>query len=122
MGILDQQAEERIRAAMARGEFAHLPGEGLPLAFEDERLVPEEVRMVHHVLRNAGCLPPQILAMKEATEVADQATRIADGRVRDNALSRLNLLLTSLAAQGQRHMAENVLAQYRQKLLAKLSR
>ncbi|MBL8447212.1 MAG: DUF1992 domain-containing protein [Zoogloeaceae bacterium] len=122
MGILDQQAEERIRLAMSRGEFANLPGAGLPLVLDVEPLVPEEVRMVHHVLRNAGCLPPQIQAAKDATKLAEEAVGSSSGRGQHLAMCKLNLMLTALVAQGQGQMATNVLARYRHKLIDKLSR
>ncbi|HOH09159.1 MAG TPA: DUF1992 domain-containing protein, partial [bacterium] len=53
-------AEQRIAAAMERGEFDNLPGQGQPLAAEDLSGVPEDLRMAYKVLKNAGCLPPEI--------------------------------------------------------------
>ena len=44
MKLLDALVEQRIAAAAARGEFDELPGAGAPLHFEDDPLVPEEVR------------------------------------------------------------------------------
>ena len=46
MPSFESIAEQRIQEAMARGELEGLPGEGRPLDLEDDRLVPEELRMV----------------------------------------------------------------------------
>jgi hypothetical protein len=62
-------AESKIRAAMADGEFDNLPGRGRPLEFEDLSGVPAELRMGFKLLRNAGCLPPELEARKEVTRL-----------------------------------------------------
>ena len=51
--------EERIRRAQKRGDFKNLSGSGKPLVFEDDSLVPEELRLAYKILRNANCLPPR---------------------------------------------------------------
>ena len=38
-------AEQRIRDALARGEFDHLPGAGKPLQLDDDSLIPEDQRL-----------------------------------------------------------------------------
>ena len=55
---------------MAEGEFDDLPGRGRPLDFEDLSRVPAELRMGYKLLRNAGCLPPELEARKEAARLA----------------------------------------------------
>ncbi len=67
--ILSLLAESKIRAAMARGEFDDLPGYGRPLPLEDLSRVPVELRMGFKLLRNAGCLPPELEARKEAARL-----------------------------------------------------
>ena len=47
MKFLDALAEDRIREAERAGQFADLPGAGKPLDLDDDRLVPEEVRVAH---------------------------------------------------------------------------
>ena len=56
----DRIAEERIARALAAGEFDALPGTGRPLDLGDDLLVPPEVRMANRILKNAGCLPPEL--------------------------------------------------------------
>ena len=92
-------AESKIRAAMARGEFDDLPGRGRPLLFDDWR-VPPELRMGFKLLRNAGCLPPELEARNEiarlggliaATGDAEERRRLSS--LRADAELRYRLLL-----------------------------
>jgi hypothetical protein len=54
MTALESLAERKIEEAVSRGEFAGLPGEGAPLAAEDNELVPEDLRLAWRILKNAG--------------------------------------------------------------------
>jgi hypothetical protein len=100
MEVIALLAESRIRAAMARGEFDNLPGRGRPLRFDDLSRVPAELRMGFKLLRNAGCLPPEVEARKEvarlgaliaATGDAEERTRLS--RLRADAELRYRLLI-----------------------------
>jgi hypothetical protein len=62
-------ADSKIRAAMARGEFDDLPGRGKPLPLEDLSGVPADLRIGFKLLRNAGCLPPELEARKEVARL-----------------------------------------------------
>jgi DnaJ-like protein len=62
-------AESKIRAAMRRGEFDNLPGRGKPLQLRDDARVPAELRMGYRMLRNAGCLPPELEARNEVARL-----------------------------------------------------
>ena len=64
MLALELIAKGRIAEATAQGEFDGLPGAGKPLDLEEDPLVPEEQRMAHQILRNAGFKPPEV---EEAT-------------------------------------------------------
>ena len=60
--MLDFLVEQRLEEAVSRGELAKLPGEGRPLELDDDPLVPEELRLAHRILKNAGFVPPEIEA------------------------------------------------------------
>lgn len=66
-------AEERIARALAAGEFDDLPGRGAPLDLDCDPLVPAEVRMANRILKNAGCLPPELERRRAAADDADDA-------------------------------------------------
>jgi hypothetical protein len=61
----DRAIEEIIQAAMARGEFANLKGEGKPQDHSDYFSMPEEDRLAYAVLKNSGFAPPEVELMKE---------------------------------------------------------
>jgi len=71
-------AESKIRSAMARGEFDDLPGRGKPLPLEDLSRVPAELRMGFKLLRNAGCLPPELEARKEIVRLGSLVAASGD--------------------------------------------
>ncbi|MBM4258142.1 MAG: DUF1992 domain-containing protein [Deltaproteobacteria bacterium] len=56
---------ERIREAQKDGAFDNLPGKGKPLQLEDHSMIPEDLRMSYHILRNAHVLPPEAEIQKE---------------------------------------------------------
>jgi hypothetical protein len=60
MDLLSQLAETRILEAVERGEFDDLPGAGQPLALDDDRDVPAELRVPYRILKNSGCVPPEV--------------------------------------------------------------
>jgi DnaJ-like protein len=88
MEVIALLAESKIRAAMARGEFEHLPGQGRPLVLDDLNRVPPELRMGFKLLRNAGCLPPELEARKEVARLGTLIAATGDAEERRR-LSRL---------------------------------
>ena len=85
---------------MARGEFDNLPGHGKPLQLEDLSRVPAELRMGYKLLRNAGCLPPELEARKEEARLGallaatgDPNERARLSRLRADAQLRYQLLI-----------------------------
>jgi hypothetical protein len=64
-------AESKIQSAMARGEFDNLRGHGKPLNLDDLKGVPADLRMGVRLLKNAGCLPPELEARKESARLGN---------------------------------------------------
>ena len=100
MLALDLIAEEKIREAMREGAFDHLPGAGKPLALDDDRLVPEDVRMAYRILKNAGFVPPEIEARNEVNGLRQLVAVTTDDAARRRALARIALVETQLEARG----------------------
>jgi len=82
MSALALLAESKIRAAMSRGEFDHLHGRGEPLALDDTPHLPADLRMGFKLLRNAGCLPPELEARREVTRLGTLIASAGDRRER----------------------------------------
>ena len=87
MDLIALIAESKIRTAMARGEFDNLPGHGRPLLLEDCSRVPAELRVGFKMLRNAGCLPPELEARREVIRLGTLIAATGDPKEREH-LSR----------------------------------
>lgn len=65
MGSFWMIAEEKIREALRRGDFDHLPGTGKPLHLEDDDRVPQDWRLAYHLLQTNGLTLPWIAEGRE---------------------------------------------------------
>ena len=93
---LQRLAEERIRDAIQRGEFDNLPGRGKPLNLEDDRHIPEDLRLAYKVLKNAGCLPPELELKKEISKAEELLSSMEDEGQKYRQLQKLNFLIMKL--------------------------
>ncbi len=85
--------EERILQAQRRGDFDNLPGSGMPLELEDDRHIPEDLRLSYKILKNAGFIPPEIELKKEILQTQDLLTGMQDTSRTYRILKRLNYLI-----------------------------
>jgi hypothetical protein len=88
--------EERILQAQRRGDFENLPGSGKPLEIEDDRHIPEDLRLAYKILKNAGCIPPEIALKKEIHQTRDLLAAMEDTAQKYRTLTRLNYLILKL--------------------------
>ena len=88
--------EERILQAQRRGDFENLPGSGKPLEIEDDRHIPEDLRLAYKILKNAGCIPPEIELKKEIHQTRDLLAAMEDTAQKYRTLTRLNYLIQKL--------------------------
>jgi hypothetical protein len=122
MLLIDALAEEQISAAIRRGEFDDLPGQGEPLLLDDDSAVPEALRAAYRILKNAGCLPPEQQLRSEIRQVEELLRRVETSAQEEAVRRRLCLLRTRLALEGR---DGNLLIEegaYRDKLLRRLAR
>lgn len=68
----DRAIEEIIQAALARGDFDNLQGAGKPQDHSEYFSMPEEDRLAHTVLKNAGYVPAEVTLLKEIEELRKQ--------------------------------------------------
>ena len=90
--------EARIKKAQDEGAFENLPGSGRPLHLEDDRHIPEDLRMAHKVLKNADCLPPEVHLRKEIRATEDLLTGMTDTAQKYRTIKKLNFLILRLNA------------------------
>lgn len=100
MDLIPLLAESKIRVAMAQGQFDNLRGRGRPLPPDDWSRVPAELRPGYKLLRNAGCLPPELEARREMVRLGaligatgDATERAQLSRLRADAELRYRLLV-----------------------------
>jgi len=119
MWLLDQWAERHIRDAQQQGEFDNLPGTGEPLRLDDDAHVPAELRAGYRLLKNAGCLPPELAQRKEALALADLLKTVQQDHPDYQELSRrLTLLELKLRQAGL--STEFLRGEYADRLMKKI--
>lgn len=120
MWLLDQWAERHIADAQRKGEFDNLPGKGAPLILDDDSAVPEALRSGYRLLKNAGCLPPELEQRKEAMALADLLKGIRREDERYQELSR-RLALMELKLQQAGLNTDFLRGDYADKLMQKIN-
>jgi hypothetical protein len=88
--------EKRIKEAQKGGAFDDLPGSGEPLEFEDDSRIPEDLRMAYKILKNADCLPPELLLKKEIRQMEDMLENVPDERERCRLIKSINYKIMKL--------------------------
>jgi hypothetical protein len=120
--ILDKIAEEKIREAMEKGEFDNLEGKGKPLNLEDDSHLPQDIRLSYKILKNAGCLPPEVELRREIRTIEELLASMEDTQEKYRQMKKLNLLILKLNTTRQRaiHLEEN--ERYYEKIVDKVQK
>jgi hypothetical protein len=96
MDIFQKIAEGKILEAMKRGEFDDLPNKGKPLNLEEDAYISEDVRIAYKILKNAGCLPPELELRKEIISLREIIDTLDDDKERLKRIRQLNFKLLKL--------------------------
>lgn len=121
MEIFTLIAEQRIREAMERGEFNNLSGKGRPLKLEDDTSVPDELRLSYKVLKNAGCVPPELELRKEIINLRDLLSATGDDFERQARLRELNFKLLKLNMMRKVPLNIEDFPEYEERIIEKLT-
>ncbi|WEG12303.1 DUF1992 domain-containing protein [Pullulanibacillus sp. KACC 23026] len=122
MDIFALIAEDKIKAAIKKGEMDDLPGKGKPLKLEDLSSIPEELRMGYHLLKNSGFFNEEAKLSQDILKLSDLVKQ-ADN---EEDQARLSRELSEKRARFEKIMDERKLSQskayrdYRDKLHDKL--
>jgi hypothetical protein len=116
MFSLDKIAETRITAAMQRGDFDNLPGAGYPLKIDDDQHIPQDLRVVYRILKNAGCIPPDLELRREIAQIEQLIPSLRNTVEKDNAAKRINYLMACLSAYRGRELNLRLQEDYYHKL------
>ena len=119
---LERVAEERIREAVQRGEFENLPGSGKPLELEDDRHIPDDLRLAYKVLKNANCLPPELELKKEIRTAENMLGTLTDEGEKYRQIKKVNYLIMkfNMIRKGSVQWEEQ--QRYYEKVLEKVGR
>ncbi|WP_428563400.1 MAG: DUF1992 domain-containing protein [Solidesulfovibrio sp. DCME] len=114
-------AEQRIAEAMNRGEFDNLEGQGRKIVYEDESLIPEDLRMAYKILKNAGYVPQELLEEKEIVTATELLAAATDEQERYRQMQKLNFLVTKVNARRRRPVDLEKDQVYYQKVVERVS-
>jgi hypothetical protein len=104
--------ESRIKKAQEQGAFENLPGRGQPLQLEEDRHIPEDLRMAHKVLKNADCLPPEVQLRKDIEFTEDLLIGMTDTKQKYRTIKKLNYLILKLNAMRDSNAARDIPQRY----------
>ena len=93
--------ERKIKEAQEKGEFDNLPGKGKPIEMEDDRHIPEDLRLAYKVLKNAGCVPPEVALKKEIRQMEDMLDNLSDEKEKYRHMKKINFMITQLNMMGK---------------------
>ncbi len=114
--------EARIKKAQKDGDFDNLDGLNKPLKFNDLN-IPDDLRLAHKILKNAGFLPPEVELKKKIikTEQLLESTSM-DSPERLKTQKKLNYLLTKLSTtRGDLACSPMLSDIYRNSIIKKIS-
>ena len=117
--VISTIAERRIQEAIKNGELDNLPGQGQALVLEDLSHVPPELRLAYKILKNSGCLPPELERRKEMARLADILDSNPSEKEKLRHIRKLRYLLQK-AAQERSQLSLAWEDEYYSKILARL--
>ncbi len=118
----EKLVEERIKKAQKEGYFDDLEGSHKPLKLDDMN-VPDDLRLAHKILKNAGFLPPEVELKKKITNT-EQLLETAEigSPQRVKIQKKLNYLLTKLTTtRGDRPCSPLLSGVYQNTIIKKIS-
>jgi hypothetical protein len=106
---------------MEDGAFEGLAGEGRPLALDDDRWVPGDLRLGYRVLRNSGCLPPELELRREILSLRALISTIDDDGEKLGKIREMKFKLLRLAPMRERPPLLDAFPEYEDPVMRKLS-
>lgn len=114
-------AEQKIAQAMQERDLNSPKWKNKPLPLDDDRFVPDDLKMAYKILKNSGYLPPEIEERKEVKRLEDLIACTEDEHERLKQMKKLNVLLMKIDAQRSRPV--NIAGQndYYQKVVERIT-
>ncbi len=99
MDFLSFIAEQKIAQAMQERDLNSPKWKGKPLPLDDDRFVPDDLKMAYKILKNSGFLPPEVEERKEVKRLEDLIATSEDEHERLKQMKKLSVLLMKIDAQ-----------------------
>lgn len=122
MDIFSRMAERKIMEAIEHGEFDHLENTGRPLDLDDDAGVPQDLRLAYRILKNSGCLPPELQLRNEIISLRDLLGTIDGDQDRMKKVRELNFKLLKLSELRKKPFFLHDFPEYEEKISRKLTR
>ncbi len=88
---------------------------------DDDVWIPEDLRPAYRVLKNAGCIPPELQLRKEIITLRDLLGGIDDDKERLRKIRELNFKLMRLGELRKRPLDLDQFPEYEAKVCEKLT-
>jgi hypothetical protein len=89
-------AEQKIAQALQERDLNSPKWKNKPLPLDDDRFVPDDLKMAYKILKNSGYLPPEIEERKEVKRLEDLIACTEDEHERLKQMKKLNVLLMKI--------------------------
>ena len=99
MDSLARIAEQKITEAMKTRDFTSEKWKNKPLPLDDDRAIPDDLKMAYKILKNSGFLPPEIEEKKEVQRLEQLIAATEDEHERLKQMKKLNVLLMKIDAK-----------------------
>ncbi|KJS01713.1 MAG: hypothetical protein VR65_08180 [Desulfobulbaceae bacterium BRH_c16a] len=99
MDSLSLIAEQKIAQAMQERDFNSPKWKNKPLPLDEDRFVPDDLKMAYKILKMSGYLPPEIEERKEVKKLEDLIASTEDEHERLKQMKKLNVLLMKMDAK-----------------------
>jgi hypothetical protein len=103
-----KNVDEKIKEAIARGEFDNLPGKGKPLDLDAYFATPEHLRMGHSILKSAGIIPEEMELLRQIEGLKktldSSTTRIEKKALRQQLSEKLTNFNMKMEQSRKRHL------------------
>lgn len=118
----DSIVEKKIREAQESGKFDNLQGHGKPLDLDDDNHIPEDLRLSHKILKNAGCVPQELEINLEIRRMEDLIADMSDVTDKYRAMKKLNVLKQKMLRSKPCSSAFNIPDDYEQKVVERIEK
>jgi hypothetical protein len=105
-----KNVDEKIKEAIARGEFDNLPGKGKPLDLDAYFATPEHLRMGYSILKSAHIIPEEMELLREIEglkkSLDSSTTRIEKKALRQQLSEKLTNLNMRMEQNRNKHLTK----------------